>query len=179
MFRGNLLCSNLCSLPLVMSLGTTEKSLVPTSVLPYHIFIDVDKILLSPPFSSLQALSASPHITGSVVPSSSLWHFIRLCPVAPYLVCTEEPRTGHSNPDVALPMLNRVGGKNLLLWPAGNIPNAAWDAVGLLCVKDTLLIYSLFVVHQTAEFLLWKCFQLAVCTVAQGSPSFTKPFISS
>jgi len=31
MFRRNFLCCSLCPLPLVLSLGTTEKSLVPSS----------------------------------------------------------------------------------------------------------------------------------------------------
>ena len=37
MFRGNLLCFSVCPLPLVLSLGTTEKSLAPSSFrLPFR-----------------------------------------------------------------------------------------------------------------------------------------------
>ena len=51
MFRGNLLCFSLCPLPLVLSLGTTEKSLAPSS--------------LHPPFRYLCTLIRSPWTSSS------------------------------------------------------------------------------------------------------------------
>ena len=50
MFRGNLLCFSLCPLPLVLSLGTTDKSLAPSSL---QVFTYIDDIPLSLLFSSL------------------------------------------------------------------------------------------------------------------------------
>jgi len=46
MFRGNLLCLSLCPLPLVLSLGATAKSLVPSSL--HHSFRFVHKSIRCP-----------------------------------------------------------------------------------------------------------------------------------
>jgi len=50
MFGGNVLCVLLCPLPLVLSLGATEKSLAPSSL---QVFIYIDEIPLSLLFSTL------------------------------------------------------------------------------------------------------------------------------
>lgn len=46
-FAWNVLCFSLCLLPLVLSLGTTEKSLTP-SLYPLQIFIHIDEIPSEP-----------------------------------------------------------------------------------------------------------------------------------
>ena len=61
-FKWNFLYFNLCLLPFLLSLNTTEKSLAPSSLLPEQVFIHMDKI---PPIhfcfwlNSLSSLSLS------------------------------------------------------------------------------------------------------------------------
>lgn len=41
MLKWNFLCFNVCPLPLVISLGTTKKSLAPSSLLPQEVFMHI------------------------------------------------------------------------------------------------------------------------------------------
>lgn len=83
-------CLSVCSpLPLVLSLGTAEKSLAPSSCA--HSYM-----LRSPwAFSSLGwavlTLSAFPRMWDAPVPSSSLWPFVELSPLCPCLSGTGVP----------------------------------------------------------------------------------------
>ena len=64
MFRGNLPCFSLCPLPLVLSLGTTEQSLAPSSLHPpcrYWCTLMRSPWAFSSPGWTVPAPSASPH----------------------------------------------------------------------------------------------------------------------
>ena len=68
MFRWNFLCFSLCPLPLVLSLGSTEKSLAPSSWLTLQIFISIYKVPSQP--SLLQAEQAQlpqPFLVGEIL----------------------------------------------------------------------------------------------------------------
>ena len=60
MFKWNSLYFNLCPLPLVLSLGTSKKSLAPSPLLLalHQVSTHIDKILLSLPFSRLNSSSS-------------------------------------------------------------------------------------------------------------------------
>lgn len=78
-FRGNLLCFCLCSLPLVLALGTTKKVwLQPFYNISMGIFIH----WLDP------ALSAFTYRRSATVPSPPLLLFAGLHPLCPCLSCT-------------------------------------------------------------------------------------------
>lgn len=71
MFKWNFLFSNLCPLPLVLSLHTTKKCLAPSSLLPLTctlIYVYKSSLGLTIP-----ALSAFPWITDAPIRLSSLW----------------------------------------------------------------------------------------------------------
>ena len=78
MFRGNILCSSLCPLLLVLALSTTEKSLAPSSShLPFR---NLYTLMRSPwTFSSpgwrVPAFSTSPYRRGAPVPLLSWWRW--------------------------------------------------------------------------------------------------------
>ena len=101
MFRANLLCYSLCPLPLVLSLGTTERGLAPSSLHPPFRYLYT--LIRSPwAFLRLNSLSTQPFIRGEML--QSLHHLngsLVLSPVSPCLSCTEELRTVPSNPGVA------------------------------------------------------------------------------
>ena len=90
MFRGNLLCFSLCPLPLVLALGSHQKE--PGSVLfspSFQVFMYIDKIPLTLPFSMLNRSSFTPpHRRDAPAPSWLLWPCAGLSPVSPYLPCT-------------------------------------------------------------------------------------------
>lgn len=86
MLRGNLPCFSLCLLPVVLSLGTTEKnpgsaflalSLFPTLRRSSWAFSSSGRTV-----PALWAISVMRHVP---VPSWSLWPFIGLSPVCPCL----------------------------------------------------------------------------------------------
>lgn len=82
--RGNLRCFSLCLLPLVLSVGTTEKNPgCAFFALSLQVFIYFDEIILS----LLQGEQSDPaSVTRRVpVPSWSLWPFDGLSPVRPCL----------------------------------------------------------------------------------------------
>lgn len=78
MFRWNLLHFSLCPMPLILSLGTTVKSLVPSSP---HVFAHIDQSTLSLLLQAEQPqLSAFPHRKDAPpVPAASLWSFFSEC----------------------------------------------------------------------------------------------------
>jgi len=81
-----------------------------------QLFMDIYKILPEP--SLLQAEQPQfpqPFLIGRgvPVPSPSLWPFAGLSPVCPCLSRTGEPRTGHSTPGEASPVLSRGEGSHL------------------------------------------------------------------
>lgn len=92
-FRGSLPCFSLRPLPLFLSLGTTEKSLVSSSSFPFkHFFID--KI----PLGLLQARQSyfpQPLLMWKILPVlwSSLWPCTGLALASPCLSCARECRT--------------------------------------------------------------------------------------
>jgi len=58
MFKWSSLCLSLCPLPLVLSVGTTERSLAPSSLLlPTQVFVHTDEITPSLLFSRLSSPS--------------------------------------------------------------------------------------------------------------------------
>lgn len=112
MYRGNILCFTLCLLPLVLALGTTEKSLGPFLHPPFRYLYMLVRSLLIFLFSRWISLS-SPSLTPQERCSSPLDMFVtRLSPVCPYFCFTGEPRTGHSTSDVASPVMSER-----LVWP--------------------------------------------------------------
>lgn len=94
--KWNFLYFNLCSLPVILSLGTTEKSLVPSSLLPttwclYTFQRSAPSLLLSR--MNRPSLSASPPVSDAPIPSPFLWHFTGLAPICPCLPYTRKPET--------------------------------------------------------------------------------------
>lgn len=110
MFKGNLLCSGLCPLPVVMFLGTTEKNLTQPS--------------LYPPFRYLYALMGFPLCflwvrTFNYSSHKRCFEFLHwTVPVAPCPSFTGKITTGQRMPGVALPELSR--GK-------GSFPSSCWQ----------------------------------------------------
>lgn len=102
-----------------------------------QVLTQMDKFSLWAFFSpswTVPDLSAC-HNRDVLVPSPSLWLLDWFQYV--HVSFTGKPRTGHSTPGVASPMLDRGEG-----WPppAGSgAPNAAHEVVGCLWHKDTLL----------------------------------------
>ena len=86
MFRGNLLCFSLCPLPLVLPLGTTEKSLVPSFVhppfsclctsmrSPQPSLLQVKQSRLSQPFLIGEMLQSLHHLRGILLDSRQCVH---------------------------------------------------------------------------------------------------------
>ena len=71
MFGGNLLCFSVCTLPLVLSLGTTEKGLALSSLHPrfrYFHTLMRSPWAFSSPGCTVPALSAVPYIWGAPTP---------------------------------------------------------------------------------------------------------------
>ena len=107
MIRGNLLCFSLCPLPLILSLGTVEKSLALFSLYPPFRYLYT---LIRSPLSYLLSRLNGPRslrvfLKGVVL--QSLNNLVRLCPC---LSCTKELRTRHSTLGVASPVLSKGGG---------------------------------------------------------------------
>jgi len=108
MFRWNFLCFSLCPLPLVLSLGTTEKSLAPSFWHPPLRYLWASLVPSLP--SLLQAKQAQlpqPFLIGEMLQSPHHAH----SPVASHLSWTGEPRTGQSTPDGASLGQSRGGGE--------------------------------------------------------------------
>jgi len=98
---------------------------------------------------------------------SSFWTYAGLVPVSPYLSCMEEPRAGHSTPNMVSPVLSREEGSCLSI--AGNaFPNAAQEAVGLPCGKGALLAHAMYDMPWTA-----------CCPPGPKSPSLQSCFAAS
>ena len=98
MFRGSLLCFSLCSLPLVMAVGTTENRLAPFSLhSPFRVFYFytfqfqyIDEIPPSAFFFlgwTVPSDSLLLHKRDASVPSSSSWSFIGLFSAHPCHPC--------------------------------------------------------------------------------------------
>lgn len=110
MFRGNILCFNLCPLLLVWSLGITEKSLALSSQsLRYSYILMRPSQASSTPGCTVSALSAFPHRKDTPVPSPFSCPFVALVPVVSHVSWIGEPITRHSTPGVTLPRLSREG----------------------------------------------------------------------
>lgn len=92
--------------------------------------------------------------------SSDLWPCTSLPPVNLHLYSPGEPSTGHSTPDVVSKALSKE--IRSPPWPANNsLPNAAKDAVGLLCHEGTLLANDQLGINQDPKILLREfAFQL-------------------
>lgn len=85
--RLNLLCISLCSLSLVLSLGTARKSQAPSSLQPLQVFIYIDKIL--PELALLQdeqSQLSQPFLVDEML--QVLHHLAGLSPECPCLSCT-------------------------------------------------------------------------------------------
>ena len=98
MFRGNLLCFSLCPLPLVLLLGATEKSLVPSSLHPLFRYLHtLIRCPLSLFLSWLNSLSQlSHHRRDFPVRYPSLWPLVGLPPLLD-VSCTGKPRIAHTD----------------------------------------------------------------------------------
>lgn len=121
MHRGNLPCFNLCPLPPVLSLDTTENSLAPLSL--HHPFRYSYRWnpLLNLLFSRLNS-RVSLSLSSNVKCSSPFIIFLTL-----HWTPFSMSKTGHSAPDVTSPVLSRGQ-------PSGNsLLNAAEDTVSSLC----------------------------------------------
>ena len=90
-FRENILCSCLCSLPLVLLLGTTEKHLTALFAPPLNVYLYT--LLMSFPLSLLHAELSQLSLPkrGSLVPYLCLWYSFGSCPAAPCFSCSREP----------------------------------------------------------------------------------------
>jgi len=88
-FKRNTLCSSLCILPLVITLGTTGKSLAPS---PFYSFLrylyKLNELSLS---WTVQALLAYLYKVSASVSWLSLWPFTGISPVWPCLLYWEPP----------------------------------------------------------------------------------------
>lgn len=151
MLKRNLLWLGMCSLPLVLSLAMTEKSLPP----PNKIFIHTDKI----PFSSvpLYKLKSLSFLSFFLNKRCSFTIFVTFCSThsSTYLSLTVKPRTGHSAPAVVSAMLRRQ---------EGSPPQHAAQTQCLICYHHTdpfasekelffLHLLSLWLGHAASPFL--------------------------
>lgn len=145
MFTKNFLYFSLCFLCLLFSVGTTEKSLNPSSLLPSAIYTygqDLLKLLFS-------RLNSPRGLSGCLYNrcSKPLTIFIAHCWAhsSKWFSGTGESRAGHSITDV---------------FHQENLPQHAGYtslvAVGCLCCKVTLLIHGQFCVHQNLQVLSAK-----------------------
>lgn len=92
MFSQSFLLSQLCPLPLVLSWGSTEKTLTVLFLLPFQVFTDI-----RPPATSTRLNSPS-SVSLSSEGRCSLTNM-------PLSACTRGPKTGHSTPGT--PMLRK------------------------------------------------------------------------
>ena len=159
MFRGNLLCFSLCPWPLVLSLGTTEESLAQSSLHPHFRYLYTFIRCLcafSSPGWTVPDLSAFPRTSPAPDCYMSLWPFVALSPVCPSLSSPEL--------DTVLQLWPHhcwAEGKDQFPRPAGNtLPSAAWDTIGLLCFKGTLLAHVQLSVHQDSHVFCKAAFLL-------------------
>ena len=157
-FRVNFLCFNLCPLPLVLSLGTTEKSLAPSSLhlpfswdLPKPCLLQAEQPHLSQPFLMWEMIWSLHHPCGPPL------NFLQY--VYAFLVL--------SSPELdpalqAWPHQHWAEWQDHLPLPTGNIlSNAAQDTICLLCHTGTLLTCVQSGVHQDSQVLLCQsAFQL-------------------
>jgi len=169
---------SLCPLPLVLSLGTTEKILGPSSWYPpFRYLCTLMRSLLSLLFSRLNSPSSlSPsldvrcsrplvilvafHWTLSIMSMSLVYsralNWTTLLQVWPHLC--------------------RVGGKEHLLQPSGsNPPNAAQDATCVLCHQGALLAYVQLGLHQDPHPFLQSCFSARWPPACTGEWVFCLP----
>jgi len=140
MFRENLLCSSLCPLPLLLSLGTTEKSLSSFSLhFPFRYFyvlITFPLIFLFPKRNNVSLWDRY---------STSLMIFITLC-------WTLSSMSMSSELDTVLQMWHHqswLEGKGHLSWPAGDtLSDTAKNTISLLSSKSTLLTHGQLCVYE-------------------------------
>lgn len=148
----------MCPLPLLLSLGTTGKSLVPFYLHPPFRYLYTLRSPLNLLQAELSQLSQSFHIRNAVVRLSSLCSFTGLCPVCPYLSNSGDLTTGHNTSAVTSPVLSRGEGSTpLACWHS---PNAAQDTTGLLRGKGTLLGYGKLMLIRTPRAFLPSCFPI-------------------
>jgi len=154
MFRGNLLCFSLCPLPLVLSLGTTKKSLDPSLHPPFRYWstlirspepslLQAEQPKISEPFLTGEMLQSFNHLCGPLLDSVQYVHFSLVL--------------GSSELHVALQMGPHqcwVEGKDHRSPPASSTPlDAAQDTISRLCRKDALLAYVQLGVHQEPQVI--------------------------
>jgi len=122
------------------------------------IFISTGGILSQPSLHQEEQLQVSPlpHTGGAPGPSSSLSPSTKLSLEFPYLSWAEEPKTGHSTPDVLSPKQSRWGRTPpSTSWPRVFL-NTPQDTIGLLGHRGTLLAHSQPVFHQDTQVLLLR-----------------------
>lgn len=142
MFRWNLLYYSLCLLPLVLPLGTTEKSLAPSS-----LFLPAVTPLSSPELSFCRRNRPGSQPSSQGRCSSSLIAPTTPCELPPVtlpLPDWEPPGTDAARQESAT---TTGQGMDSTPGPAGSaLPIAAQGTVGLFCheVTQTLLIQNLF-----------------------------------
>lgn len=107
-FRGKFPCCSLCPLPLVLSRGTTEKSLALLSLHLHRRYTYAPMSFILNLFPSRFTSPSSLNLSLNVKWSSPLTELVALHSVgAPHLSSTEEPR-GQNTPGLALPVLRRL-----------------------------------------------------------------------
>lgn len=126
MFRWNLLCSSLSSLPFVQSMGAAENC--------NQVFTHIERVSLSSPFYSPFSLSLLSYIRCS----SPLSIFMTLFQI-PYGFNYVHIFLLLGSPELDMSFQCWVEGKDRISQPGSNIsPDPAREAVGLLCCKDVL-----------------------------------------
>lgn len=138
----NLLCVNLCLLPPVLSLGTTEKFCSVFIAPSLQILAHVDEVpqlsfLFSRPDSPSQL--SQPSFIGEMFQSQHLWPFAGLCNNLISVFCWE----AWDNAALQVwPHRHWAEGKDHLSYLAGNAPSAVQDTLSHLCGKGILLVVS-------------------------------------
>jgi len=169
MFRGTFLGFSLCPQPLVLSLGTTGKSLDPSSLHPLfrclHTLIRSPRtfsypawaVPVSQPFLGHEMLWTLNHLCGASLDSL---HYVHV-----FLVVRSSALDSALQ---ACPQQCWVEGKDPHPRPAGNaLCDAAQDIICLLCSKGTLLRHVQPGERGPPGPFLWSCFP------AEWPPSYT------
>lgn len=150
MLRGNLLCSSSCTLFLILSLSTTEKS-HPLCTPTLSIYIHWEDPPWASSYPEWTVLSAIPSRRCAPVPPSSLWPSVGLFQYPHVSFVQESP-----NLDTFLQVWPQQWWgerKDRLPSHTGNtLPAADQDAISLLCFRGILLDTFYLVSNKNLKF---------------------------